>query len=216
MMYKYILFDLDGTITDPFEGISKSIVYALESFGIKVEDTGELVSFIGPPLFEQFKVYCGFDDKQAEMAVKKYRERYSEIGWKECTLAEGTEELLRELKAAGKVLALATSKPECFAVPILELFGIDKYFDFIGGAELEHNGRNSKEAVIEYVLDKLGITERDEVVIVGDRFHDIDGAKKTGIRSAGVLSGYGSREELEEHGADHIAADMRDVIKFLL
>ena len=215
-MWKYILFDLDGTITDPFEGISKCIVYALEEFGLKVEDTGELVSFIGPPLFEQFKVYCGFDDMQAGMAVRKYRERYSEIGWKECTLVEGTEELLRELKARGKVLALATSKPECFAVPILEHFGIDKYFDFIGGAELEHEGRNSKDAVIEYVLNKLGVPDRSEAVIVGDRFHDIDGAKKTGISSVGVLSGYGSREELEEHGAGHIAVDMRDVLKYLL
>ena len=215
-MYKYILFDLDGTITDPFEGISKCIVYALESFGIKVEDTGGLVSFIGPPLFDQFKVYCGFDDEQAERAVKKYRERYSTIGWKECTLVEGTEELLRELKAQGKVLAVATSKPECFAVPILEHFGIDRYFDFIGGAELDHGGRNSKDAVIEYVLGKLGVVDRSEAVIIGDRFHDIDGAKKTGIGSVGVLSGYGSREELEEHGADHIGENMRDVIKFLL
>lgn len=215
-MYKYILFDLDGTITDPFEGISKCIVYALESFGIKVEDTGELVSFIGPPLFDQFKVYCGFDDEQAEKAVRKYRERYSTVGWKECTLVDGTEELLKELKANGKVLAVATSKPECFAVPILEHFGIDRYFDFIGGAELDHGGRNSKDAVIEYVLEKLGVPDRSEAVIVGDRFHDIDGAKKTGIGSVGVLSGYGSREELEEHGADHIGSDMRDVLKFLL
>ena len=214
-MYRYILFDLDGTITDPFDGISKCIVYALENFGMKVEDTGELVSFIGPPLFEQFKAYCGFDDVQAEAAVKKYRERYSEIGWKECTLVEGTEELLRELKAKGKILAVATSKPECFAVPILKYFGLDRYFDFIGGAELAHNGRNSKEAVIEYVLEGLGVKDRSEAVIVGDRFHDIDGAKKTGIGSIGVLSGYGSREELEEHGADYIAENMTDVLKFL-
>lgn len=215
-MYKYILFDLDGTITDTFEGISKSVIYALESFGITVEDTSRLTSFMGPPLFEQFKAFCGFDDAQAERAVKKYRERYSETGWKECTLAEGTEELLKELKAKGKVTALATSKPERFAVLILEHFGIDKYFDFIGGAELEHSGRNSKDAVIEYVLEGLGVEDRSEAVIVGDRFHDIDGAKKTGIGSVGVLSGYGSREELQEHGADHVAEDMRDVLQYLL
>ena len=215
-MYRYILFDLDGTITDPFEGISKCIIYALESFGITLEDTGGLVSFIGPPLFDQFKVFCGFDDRQAEQAVKKYRERYSKIGWKECTLVPGTVELLRELKAAGKVLAVATSKPECFAVPILEHFGIDGYFDFIGGAELDHSGRNSKDAVIEYVLEGLEVGDRSEAVIVGDRFHDIDGAKKTGIGSVGVLNGYGSREELEAHKADHIAENMSEVLKFLL
>lgn len=215
-MYKYILFDLDGTIIDPFEGVSKSIIYSLESFGIKVEDPRELVSFIGPPLFDQFRVYCGFDDRQAEMAVKKYRERYSTIGWKECTLVPGTKELLRDLRSAGKVLAVATSKPECFAVPILEHFGVDRYFDFIGGAELEHGGRNNKDAVIEYVLERLGVCDRSEAVIVGDRMHDIDGAKKTGIRSVGVLSGYGSKEELKEHKADHIAENMIDVMKFLL
>lgn len=215
-MYRYILFDLDGTIIDPFEGVSKSIIYSLESFGIRVEDPRELVSFIGPPLFDQFRVYCGFDDGQAERAVQKYRERYSVIGWKECTLVPGTTELLKELRAAGKVLAVATSKPECFAVPILEHFGVDRYFDFIGGAELEHGGRNRKDAVIEYVLEKLGVCDRSEAVIVGDRMHDIDGAKKTGIRSLGVLSGYGSREELQEHNADHIAENMLDAMKFLL
>lgn len=215
-MYRYILFDLDGTITDPFEGISKCVIYALESFGINVEDASKLTSFIGPPLFDQFKAFCGFDDRQAEAAVKKYRERYSTVGWKECTLTEGTEELLKNLKANGKTLALATSKPECFAVPILEHFSIDKYFDFIGGAELEHDGRNSKDAVIEYVLASLGVSDRSEAIIVGDRFHDIDGAKKTGIASVGVLSGYGSREELHDHGADYIAENMKEVLKYLL
>ena len=215
-MYRYILFDLDGTITDPFEGISKCIIYALESFGMKAENLREPESFIGPPLFDQFKAYFGFDDKQAEQAVKKYRERYSQTGWRECTLVDGVEELLKELKAEGKILAVATSKPECFAVPILEHFGIDRYFELIGGAELDHGGRNSKDAVIEYVLEKLGVSDRSEAVIVGDRFHDIDGAKKTGIGSVGVLSGFGSRVELEEHGAGHIAENMTVVLKFLL
>ena len=215
-MYRYILFDLDGTITDPFEGISKCVIYTMESFGMKVEDISKLSSFIGPPLFDQFKAFCGFDDEQAEAAVKKYRERYSTSGWKECTLTEGTEELLSRLKAAGKVLAVATSKPECFAVPILEHFGIAGYFDFIGGAELEHDGRNSKDAVIEYVLESLAVSDRSKAIIVGDRFHDIDGAKKTGIASVGVLSGYGSREELHAHGADYIAENMKDALKYLL
>ena len=215
-MFDYILFDLDGTITDPFEGISRCVIHALDSFGIKVKDPHELVCFIGPPLFDQFKAYCGFTDTQAEQAVKKYRERYSETGWKECTLVDGTKQLLQQLKAAGKTLAVATSKPECFAVPILRHFEIDKYFTFIGGAELEHSGRNTKEAVIEYVLQNLNVTDRSRAVIVGDRYHDIEGAKKTSIRSIGVLTGYGSREELEAHQADYIAENMTDVLKFLL
>lgn len=215
-MFDYILFDLDGTITDPFEGISKCIIYALDSFNIKVNDPRELVSFIGPPLFDQFKSYCGFNDDQAEQAVKKYRERYSELGWKECTLVDGTQQLLRHLKAAGKTVALATSKPECFAVPILQHFGIREYFDFIGAAELDRGGRNSKEAVIEYVLQSLPVPDRSRAVIVGDRYHDIEGAKKTGIASVGVLTGYGSREELEAHQADYIAENMTEVLKYLL
>lgn len=215
-MFNYILFDLDGTITDPFEGISKCVIYALESFGIKVRDPRELVSFIGPPLFDQFKAYCGFSDTQAEQAVKKYRERYSEVGWKECTLVDGTKQLLKQLKAAGKTIALATSKPECFAVPILQHFDIHGYFDFIGGAELDRGGRNTKEAVIEHVLQNLSVTDRSKAVIVGDRYHDIEGAKKTGISSVGVLTGYGSREELEAHKADYIAENLTDALKFLL
>lgn len=215
-MFSYILFDLDGTVTDPFEGISKCIIYALEAFDIKVKDPHEFTSFIGPPLFDQFKSYCGFTDIQAEQAVKKYRERYSLIGWKECTLVDGTEQLLSQLKAAGKTVALATSKPECFAVPILQHFDIYKYFDFIGGAELDHSGRNTKEAVIEHVLQNLKVTDRSRAVIIGDRYHDIEGAKKTGISSIGVLTGYGSREELEAHQADHIAENMTEVLKLLL
>lgn len=215
-MYKYILFDLDGTITDPFEGISNCVIYALDSFNITVEDKSSLSSFIGPPLFDQFKAFCGFDDAQAEKAVAKYRERYSKTGWKECTLVNGTRELLQKLKAAGKTTALATSKPECFAVPILEYFDIAKYFDFIGGAELDHNGRNSKSEIIKYVLENLKITDKSTVVMIGDRFHDIEGAKANGIASIGVLSGYGSEEELSSHGASYIAENMRKVADLIL
>lgn len=207
---KYILFDLDGTITDPFEGISKSIIYAADSMGIAVTDAEALKCFIGPPLFQQFKDFFGFDDAEAENAVKEYRKRYSNIGWRECTLVEGVEKLLSKLKELGYILAVATSKPEVFSVKILDHFDLSRYFDFIGGAQLEHSGRNEKADIIAYVLEKLNITDRSAVIMVGDRFHDIEGARTNEISSLAVLCGYGSLEEFREHKADFIAENMEE------
>ena len=140
-MYDYVLFDLDGTVTDSFEGVTNCVSFALESFGIHIADKTELSCFIGPPLFEQFKSFAKFNDTEAGKAVKKYRERYSVTGWKECKLAEGTEELLQNLKKRGKTVALATCKPEKYAKMILDYFNISEYFDFIGGAELDTKGK---------------------------------------------------------------------------
>lgn len=214
-MYKYILFDLDGTITEPFEGISKCVIYALDSLGIKVSDPNSLTAFVGPPLFSQFKSFCGLDEERAAEAVKKFRERYETTGWKECTLAEGTEELLEKLKKSGRTVALATSKAEEFAKRILEYFGIAGYFDFIGGAEMNVKGRNGKADVIEYVLEALNVSDRSEAVIVGDTLYDAEGAKAAGIDFIGALWGYGSREELEERGAVSAAESMSEVFGLL-
>lgn len=210
-MYNYILFDLDGTLTDPFEGISKSVIHALDSFGITVQDPKELEAFIGPPLFDQFKAQFHFDDGQAQKAVNIYRERYSEIGWKECTLIPNVKKLLKRLNENGIKSALATSKPEPFAKKILEYFDIDKYFAFIGGAELAHSGRNRKEDVIGYVLESLDVTDKSAVLMVGDRFYDIEGARLNGIKTIAFLGGYGSLEEFKLHKADFIASDMNEV-----
>lgn len=215
-MFDYILFDLDGTLTDPFDGISKCIIYALEDFGISVPDPKALESFIGPPLFDQFKEQYGFTDDQAEQAVKKYRERYSTVGWKECTLISGTRELLKKLRENGLTVALATSKPEGFAKKILEHFGIDQYFDFIGGAEMEHAGRNKKEDIISYVLKELEVEDKRTAVMVGDRFYDIEGARANGIKTIAFLGGYGSLEEFKQHGADYIASDMEEIGRIAL
>ena len=215
-MYKYVLFDLDGTITEPFEGITNCIVYALEHLGIKVEDRNELRPFIGPPLFDQFKAQFHFDDDKARAAVAKYRERYSAVGWKECSINEGTEELLKSLKAAGKTVALATSKPEKFAEKILEHFGLAKYFDFIGGAELNEAGRTKKSDIIAYVKENLGIKNPAEAIMVGDRFYDAEGAREQGLDTVGVLCGYGSREEFEGCGVAYIAENMKEVLSVIL
>lgn len=210
-MFDYILFDLDGTLTDPFDGISRSIIFALEYFGISAPDKRTLEGFIGPPLFDRFKEVFGFTDERAEQAVKKYRERYSAVGLKECSLVSGTAETLKKLKESGLRIALATSKPEVYAKQILEYFGIEKYFDFIGGAETEHGGRNKKEDVISYALQGLGVKDKSAAVMVGDRFYDIEGARANGIKAIAFLGGYGSLEEFKRHGADYIASDMEEV-----
>lgn len=204
MKKKYILFDLDGTLTDSQEGITKAVEYALASFGITVEDRAELNVFIGPPLTDSFEKYYGFSGEQALEGVKKYREYYNEKGKFENAVYEGIPEVLRRLKEAGKVLIVATSKPEFYAKQIIEHFDLAKYFDGIYGATMD-GSRVHKDDVIRYALKENGITDLNEAVMVGDREHDVIGAKKCGLEAVGVLFGFGSRQELEENGAAEIA-----------
>ena len=152
---KYILFDLDGTLTDPMQGITKSVRYALNSFGIEVDDLCKLIPFIGPPLKDSFKEFYGFNEEDAIVAVEKYREYYRIDGIFDNKVYEGIEECLKALKKEDKILVLATSKPEVFAKKIMDHFNLSKYFDFIGGSEL--NGRSKKGEVIEYVLKSMQI-----------------------------------------------------------
>lgn len=215
MSKEYILFDLDGTLTDPKPGITGCVKYSLESFGIKVDSLDDLVCFIGPPLKESFMVYYGMDDETAEKAVAKYRERFAPIGIFENLVFDGIEPMLKKLKAAGKTLALATSKPEIYAKQILEHYGIAPYFTFSAGSELDGR-RTVKAEVISYCLENLGVQDLSKAVMVGDRKHDIIGAKANGLESVGVLFGYGSREELENAGADHIANDVAQLKELLL
>ena len=211
---KYILLDLDGTITDPKIGITKSVQYALKSKGIHIEDLDSLCRHIGPPLKTSFMEFYGFSEREAEELVEKYREYFKDTGIYENEVFEGMDELLKKLRAAGKKLITATSKPEVFAKRILEYFHLDQYFDDICGATLD-SSRISKEDVIRYALEKNGIRDLSEVIMVGDREHDIIGARKVGIASLGVLFGYGSRQELEQAGATRLAltvAEVYDVI----
>lgn len=212
---QYILMDLDGTITNPKLGITKSVQYALRNFDIHVEDLDTLINFIGPPLLHSFQEFYGFSKEEAGEAVKKYREYYSEKGLYENEEYEGIRELLTKLKDAGKTLIVATSKPEFFADKILGHFKLKDYFDDICGASLDDT-RLTKEAVIRYALEKNGITDYSRVVMVGDRKHDVIGAKAVGLKSIGVLYGFGSREELELAGADEIAADFEELYRIIM
>lgn len=214
-MKEYIFMDLDGTLTNPKLGITKSVKYALQSKGIVIEDLDCLCKFIGPPLRDSFMQFYGFNSIQAEELITKYREYFAEAGIFENEVYEGIEELLIRLKQAGKKLYVATSKPEEFANRILEHFRLAQYFEDICGATM-NGSRSVKEEVIRYAMDKNGITEKEKVVMVGDREHDILGAKAVGMASIGVLYGFGNREEFIAAGADAIVEDVADVYEAIL
>lgn len=208
--YKYVLFDLDGTITDPKIGITKSIAHALQYFGIEVGDLDTLCKFIGPPLRNSFVEYYGFSEEDANLAVEKYREYFGVTGLYENTVYGGIEMLLQDLKNQEKILIVATSKPTVYAAKILEHFNLLKYFSFVAGSEL--NGDRSKKAeVIKYALEQNHVADLSGVIMIGDREHDIIGAKQVGISPLGVLFGYGDRNELEKAGADFIADTVEDI-----
>ena len=211
----YILFDLDGTLTDPAPGITKSVAYALEHFGILAGDLDGLRKFIGPPLRESFPKYYGFDEEMTLKAIEKYREYYKEKGIYENRLIEGIEALLWDLSEHGRQLVVATAKPEVFAEVVLEHFDIRKYFRFVSGAEL-HGSRISKDDVIIYALETAGIDDPRSAVMVGDREHDVTGALRAGMECIGVLFGYGSREELQHAGAALVVETVEELRAVLL
>lgn len=211
----YILIDLDGTITNPKEGITKSVQYALNAMNIYIDDLDSLTKHIGPPLRDGFIEFYGFNEEEAEATVRKYREYYGDQGIHQNELYNGMEQLLTKLKQAGKYLIVATSKPEELAIRVLESFHLEHYFDDICGATFDDK-RASKDEVIRYALEKNSITNLDRVVMVGDRKFDILGAKAVGIASVGVLYGFGSEEELREAGADRIATTVEDVYDVIM
>ena len=212
---EYVFLDLDGTITDSREGITNCFEYALNYLGIEVTDKTELEQYIGPPLEQSFREGFGFDPEKTELAVAKYRERYTPIGLYENLVYPGMEDALQKLKEAGKVLIVATSKPEHMAKKVLEHFGLDGYFDDICGSDSDKN-RNKKDEVIRYALEKHGITDLDDVLMVGDRKFDVIGAEKCGLKCMGVLYGYGDREELETAGAAYIAETVEDMAQIIV
>lgn len=205
MKYTTMLFDLDGTLTNPGLGITNSVAYALKKYGIDVKDRTELYKFIGPPLLNSFQDYYGFSEEQAVQAVEYYREYYQKTGIYENYVYEGIPELLKELTAEGITLLVATSKPEPFARLIMEHYHLAEYFTYIAGATMDNKTRVKKADVIRYAMQNCEAEDNENLVMVGDRKHDILGAKEVGIDSIGVLFGYGDREELEQAGATYIA-----------
>lgn len=213
-MYQYFLFDLDGTLTDSGIGITNSVAYALKKFDIEVADKSELFKFIGPPLQNSFQEYYNFTEEQSVLAVQYYREYFKDKGIYENIVYDGVIELLSTLKRENKSIILATSKPQEFAIRILDYFELSKYFDSIVGATMD-GSRSDKADVIRYALEENKITNLSQVLMIGDRKHDIIGAKKNYIASVGVLFGYGSRVELETAGANYIVEKPLEIVRFL-
>lgn len=221
-MFKKILFDLDGTLTDSKIGITKSVQLALKHFGIE-EETDNLTKFIGPPLKDSFMEFYGFNEEQANEGIKIYRERFSSTGIFENEVYDGIPEMLSMLKQNGIILAVASSKPEVFVEQILEHFDLREYFDVVVGSLL--NGmRMKKEEVIEEALKNLGVEVntgkrvlyKDEIAMVGDRKFDVCSANLYGLTSVGVKFGFAEPMELEKSNADYIAENVNDLCEYLL
>lgn len=213
-MRDIILFDLDGTLTNPKVGITTSVQYALSSFGIE-EDTDNLLCFIGPPLKESFMQYYSMNEADALKAVEKYRERFSVKGLYENEMFDGVEKMLTELKKSGKKIVLATAKPIEFSLKILEHFGILDFFDITVGADM-HGGIHSKDDVIKKAVSLIGEENTSRAVMVGDRDVDMLGAIRYGILPVGVSFGFAEENELENAGAIHIADSIEELTKYLL
>ncbi len=213
-MFDYILFDLDGTLTNPEVGITKSLIYALEKFNVKVQDKKELYCCIGPPLMYSFTEFFKFSREDAEKATEYYRECYSKTGLYENEVYDGIKDVLSALKKAGKTLILATAKPEPFANIILEHFGLAEYFDIVTGASFDET-LNNKTDIITEALKRANINDKTKAVMIGDRFHDIEGAKINSIATIGVLYGFGTIEEMTEYKADYIAKTPQDILEII-
>jgi phosphoglycolate phosphatase len=213
--YKIILFDLDGTLSDPKVGITKSVQYALQKMNIIEPDIDKLECFIGPPLQVSFAEYYNFDEERTQEAIDLYRERFKEKGMFENELYSNISLLLKSLKDQGFTLVVATSKPTVFAEQILKYFNIDQYFELIVGSNLDGT-RGSKTEIIQYILDKYIEHKSGDFIMIGDRKHDIIGATNTGIDSIGVTYGYGSFEEISHSNPTYIVKSVDQLKEILM
>lgn len=209
--YNYYLFDFDGTLCDTTEGIFNSILYSLDCYGIKETDIEKLHFFVGPPLFESYKTVYGVSDDDAKWLIEKYRERYKLKAAEESAIYPGIAELLKTLKEKGKKIAIASSKPKLFVEEISKYHNLDIYYDFISAEDFKNN-HSSKEDLINACLDFFGNPPKEEVIMTGDRFYDIDGAKAVGLDSAGAVYGFGTEDELTNAGATYILHTPEDLL----
>lgn len=212
--YDYILFDLDGTLTDSKPGIIECIAYALEKENVPY--TNQILDkMVGPPFRVSMHDFLGLEMPEIEKLIGIYRGVYEEYGYKNCKVFEGVEQMLSALKNAGKVLGVATSKPIKFTQMIMRDFDLGKYFDYVAGASSDAS-KEAKSDVIQGALENLGVKDKSKALMVGDRLYDIEGAHMQGIDCAAVLYGYGSKEEFEEYKAEYILAAPDDVVKLVL
>ena len=214
-MITYLLFDLDGTLTNPQEGITKCVQHALRAFGIEEPDLEKLIPFIGPPLIQSFMEFYNMSEEDARKAVAVYRERFGTVGLFENFPYPGIADMLAELKAQGKILAVASSKPTVYVRRILEKFELNQYFDIIEGSNLDGTRVDKKEVIAE-VLSQLDNPSADDLLMIGDRKFDVIGARETGFGCVGVRFGFAAPDELEQSGAVYIADTVHDLHRYLL
>ena len=213
--YDLILFDLDGTLTNPESGLIKSFAYALSRMGIDCSDRASLGRFIGPPLYDEWQRVYGFSPEESGRALDYFHEYYEKDGWCDNVMYEGIPALLSGLRVAGKRIALATSKPEVFAKKILRLFGISQYFDFEAGAYSDRI-RDKKWEVLAYALEQFPNIPKEKCVLIGDRKYDSEGARICGIDAIGVLWGHGTEAELSESGFTAVFRSPQDLLTYLV
>lgn len=212
--YSVVLFDLDGTLSDPKIGITKSVQHALQKAGVMVNDLDELEPFIGPPLQVSFQEIYGFNDTQITQAIRDYRERFTERGMFENKLYEDIPALLAHLKQQGYILTIATSKPTVFAEQIIKYFQLESYFDLVVGSHLD-GSRSAKGEIIAEVLQQLDSYPKDQFIMIGDRKYDLIGARENQIDAIGVTYGFGSLEELKNEEPTYIVDHVNDLLKYL-
>ncbi|MBR2340176.1 MAG: HAD hydrolase-like protein [Clostridia bacterium] len=212
--YKAVFFDFDGTLADSSEGVTRGVAYTLRRYGIEPPPLSELTCFIGPPLAESFERYYGFPRERGMELEYVFREYYEKTGIYEARLYGGICELLARLRAAGKILAVASSKPEKHIMPLLDYFKIGKYFDYIGAADVE-NGLSEKADIVKKTLFEAGLSPSD-CLMVGDTGYDIIGAHANGMDCAAVSWGFGSRDEFLRLGADFVVDSAEELEKMLI
>ena len=212
--YSVVLFDLDGTLSDPKIGITKSVQHALQKAGVMVNDLDELEPFIGPPLQVSFQEIYGFNDTQITRAIRDYRERFTERGMFENKLYEDIPALLAQLKQQGYILTIATSKPTVFAEQIIKYFQLESYFDLVVGSHLD-GSRSAKGEIIAEVLQQLDSYPKDQFIMIGDRKYDLIGARENQIDAIGVTYGFGLLEELKNEEPTYIVDHVNDLLKYL-
>ena len=213
--YDYVIFDFDGTVVDTGEGILKSLQYSFEQMGHEVPELSDLKKFIGPPIYYSYTHYYGVSEQEVGDYIKKYRERYWVEGIYECELYKGFLDMLYELKAQGIKIGIASSKPERLIYAVADFLKITNLFDAIVGVKIDDSNHSSKAGLVLECMEILGATEKEKVLMVGDRLYDIDGANGAGVDSCGVLWGYGNKEEFMEHGATYIIANPGEIFNLL-
>ncbi len=214
--YDYVIFDFDGTVTDTGEGILKSLQYSFEQMGDPVPDLSDLKKFIGPPIHYSFVTFYGVKEEDVGKYIEKYRERYRKIGIYECCLYDGMLDTLKTLKENGVKIGIASSKPVSLIYDVMNYLKITELFDAVVGTQFDDSNHSGKKDLVLQSMAKLGATDKSRVLMVGDRYFDIDGAKGAGVDSCGVLFGYGNEQEFKEHGATHIVGSAEEIVKLAL